>query len=312
MSRIVIALGGNALGNTPAQQQEMIDNAAPALIGLIKQGHEIIVSHGNGPQVGMIKSALDTAAKADEKLPSFELPECTAMSQGYIGFHLQKGLKKELRREGMPWHVATVVTQIVVDKDDPAFLNPTKPIGSFYTKEEAEQMMEENPGIFLKEDAGRGYRRMVASPKPMDIAEKDSILNLLDHEFIVIACGGGGIPVIKDEDGDYISIPVVIDKDFASAKLAELVEADYLFVLTAVERVAINYGKANQRDLEEITVKEAVKLCEEGHFAPGSMLPKVEAAIGFANSKAGRRAVIASLEKAPLAMVGKSGTMIHR
>lgn len=311
MSRIVIALGGNALGNTPEEQQVMIDNAAPALIGLIKQGHEIIISHGNGPQVGMISLALDTAAAVNPKVPKFELPECTAMSQGYIGFHLQKGIKKELRREGMPWHVATVVTQIVVDPADPAFQNPTKPIGSFYTKEEAEKMMEENPQLFMKEDAGRGYRKMVASPKPMDIAERDSILNLLDHEFIVIACGGGGIPVILDENGDYKSVPAVIDKDFASAKLAELVDADYLFILTAVDRVAINYGKPDQRDLAEITVSEAEELCRQGHFAPGSMLPKVQAAMKFAAGKAGRKAVIASLEKAPLAMVGESGTQIH-
>lgn len=311
MSRIVIALGGNALGNTPEEQQVMIDNAAPALIGLIKQGHEIIISHGNGPQVGMISLALDTAAAVNPKVPKFELPECTAMSQGYIGFHLQKGIKKELRREGMPWHVATVVTQIVVDPADPAFQNPTKPIGSFYTKEEAEKMMEENPQLFMKEDAGRGYRKMVASPKPMDIAERDSILNLLDHEFIVIACGGGGIPVILDENGDYKSVPAVIDKDFASAKLAELVDADYLFILTAVDRVAINYGKPDQRDLAEITVSEAEELCQQGHFAPGSMLPKVQAAMKFAAGKAGRKAVIASLEKAPLAMVGESGTQIH-
>lgn len=311
MSRIVIALGGNALGNTPEEQQVMIDNAAPALIGLIKQGHEIIISHGNGPQVGMISLALDTAAAVNPKVPKFELPECTAMSQGYIGFHLQKGIKKELRREGMPWHVATVVTQIVVDLADPAFQNPTKPIGSFYTKEEAEKMMEENPQLFMKEDAGRGYRKMVASPKPMDIAERDSILNLLDHEFIVIACGGGGIPVILDENGDYKSVPAVIDKDFASAKLAELVDADYLFILTAVDRVAINYGKPDQRDLAEITVSEAEELCRQGYFAPGSMLPKVQAAMKFAAGKAGRKAVIASLEKAPLAMVGESGTQIH-
>ena len=232
------------------------------------------------------------------------------MGQGYIGFHLQKGIKKELRREGMPWHVATVVTQIVVDKDDPAFLNPTKPIGSFYTAEEALKMMRENPRLHMKEDAGRGYRQMVASPKPVDIAERDSILNLLDHEFIVIACGGGGIPVILDGNGDYESIPAVIDKDFASAKLAELVDADYLFILTAVDRVAVNYGKPEQRELKEITVEEAENLCREGHFAPGSMLPKVEAAMEFARSKKGRNAVISSLEKAPLAMIGESGTRI--
>lgn len=311
MSRIVIALGGNALGNNPKEQQKMIEDATPSLIGLIKQGHEIIISHGNGPQVGMIKLALDTAASVNDKVPKFQLPECTAMSQGYIGFHLQKGIKKELRKEGMPWHVATVVTQMVVDPNDKAFANPTKPIGSFYTKEEAEEMMRKDPTLHMKEDANRGYRQMVPSPKPVTIAEKDSILNLLDHEFIVIACGGGGIPVVLDENGDYVSVPAVIDKDFASAKLAELVDADYLFILTAVDRVAVNFGKPDQKELDEITVEEAKQLCQEGHFAPGSMLPKVEAAMHFASGRSGRNAVIASLEKAPLAMIGERGTKIH-
>ncbi len=310
MARIVIALGGNALGNTPAEQLKKIDEATPSLIGLIKQGHEIIVSHGNGPQVGMIKLGLDTAADINEKVARFPLPECTALSQGYIGYHLQNGILRQLRIEGMPWHVATVVTQIEVDPNDPAFKNPTKPIGAFYTKEEAKRIMNENPGMVFKEDAGRGWRQMVASPKPVDIVEKDSILNLLDHEFIVIACGGGGIPVVKDKDGDYEGVSAVIDKDFASAKLAELVDADYLFILTAVDRVCINFGKPNQEELKEITVDKARLLSQEGHFAPGSMLPKVEAAIKFAEGKKGRRAVIASLEKAPLAMKGESGTVI--
>ena len=310
MARIVIALGGNALGNTPAEQQKRIDEAAPSLIGLIKQGHEIIVSHGNGPQVGMIKLALDTAADATDKVSRFPLPECTAMSQGYIGYHLQNGILRELRIEGMPWHVATVVTQMEVDPNDPAFKNPTKPIGAFYTKEEAERLMADNPGAVFKEDAGRGWRQMVPSPKPLNIVERDSILNLLDHEFIVIACGGGGIPVIRDADGDYEGVPAVIDKDFASAKLAELCDADYLFILTAVDRVCINFGKPDQEELTELTVERAKALAAQGQFAPGSMLPKVEAAIQFATSKPGRRAVIASLEKAPLAMKGESGTVI--
>ena len=310
MARIVIALGGNALGNTPEEQLKRIDEAAPSLIGLIKQGHEIIVSHGNGPQVGMIKLGLDTAADCNDKIARFPLPECTALSQGYIGYHLQNGILRQLRIEGMPWHVATVITQMEVDPQDPAFKNPTKPIGAFYTEEEAKKIMAENPGVVFKEDAGRGWRQMVASPKPIDIVEKDSILNLLDHEFIVIACGGGGIPVIKDADGDYEGVPAVIDKDFASAKLAELVDADYLFILTAVDRVCINFGKPNQEELKEITVEKARALSAEGHFAPGSMLPKVEAAIKFAEGKKGRRAVIASLEKAPLAMKGESGTVI--
>ncbi|MEE0966510.1 MAG: carbamate kinase [Bacilli bacterium] len=311
MSRIVIALGGNALGNNPKEQQEMIEAACPSLIGLIAQGHEIIVSHGNGPQVGMINLAFAEGSKVSDKVTPMELMECTAMSQGYIGYHLQKGIKKELRIQKMPWHVATVVTQVEVDKNDPAFANPTKPIGAFYTKEQAEEMTKVNPEAKFVEDSGRGYRRVVASPKPIDIAEKASILNLLDNEYIVIACGGGGIPVIKDENGDYQGVPAVIDKDFASAKLAEEVGADYLFILTAVDRVMINYGKENQEELKEITVKQAQEYCDEGHFAPGSMLPKVQAAMAFASSGEGRRAVIASLEKAPLAMIGESGTLIH-
>ncbi|NLW65612.1 MAG: carbamate kinase [Clostridiales bacterium] len=310
MSRIVIALGGNALGNTAEEQRKKIDAAAPSLIGLIKQGHEIIISHGNGPQVGMIKLGLDTASNVTDKVSNFPLPECTAMSQGYIGYHLQNGILRELRKEGMPWYVATIVSQIQVDPDDPAFKNPTKPIGAFYSEEEAGRIMAENPGMVFKEDAGRGWRQMVPSPRPIDIVEKDSILNLLDHEFIVIACGGGGIPVIKRDDGDYEGVPAVIDKDFASAKLAEICNADYLFILTAVDRVAINFGKPNQEELTEISVEKAKELAAEGHFAPGSMLPKVQAAVSFAESKPGRRAVIASLEKAPLAMKGESGTFI--
>lgn len=311
MSRILIALGGNALGNSPQEQQEMIEKSAPSLVGLIKQGHEIIISHGNGPQVGMINLAFETASKYTDKIPKFQLPECTAMSQGYIGFHLQKGIKKELRKENMPWKVASVITQVIVDKNDKAFENPTKPIGSFYTEEESKKMMEEDSTLIMKEDSGRGYRQLVASPKPVGIVERDSILNLLDDEFIVIACGGGGIPVVLDDEGDYESVPAVIDKDFASAKLAELVNADYLFVLTAVDRVAINFGKPNQKEIVEMSIDEATKYCDEGQFAPGSMLPKVQAAMNFVSSKNGRKAIIASLEKAPLAMSGKSGTLIY-
>ncbi len=310
MARIVIALGGNALGNTPQEQQKRIDETAPSLIGLIKQGHEIIVTHGNGPQVGMIKSGLDLANKTDDKIAKFPLAECTALSQGYIGYHLQNGILRELRIEGMPWQVATVVTQIEVDPKDNAFNNPTKPIGAFLTKEEAEKIMTDNPKTVFKEDSGRGWRQVVASPKPQDIVEKQSILHLLDNEFIVIACGGGGIPVIKDKDGDYQGVDAVIDKDFASALLAELVDADFLFILTAVDRVCINFGTPDQKELTELTTKQARKYIEEKQFGAGSMLPKVEAAIKFAESKSGRRAVIASLEKAPLAMSGKSGTII--
>ncbi len=309
-SRIVIALGGNALGNTPEEQQMKIDSVAESLVGLIAQGYEIIISHGNGPQVGTINLAFSEGNERNDKIPFMPMPECTAMSQGYIGYHLQKGILKELRRRGMPWHVSTMVTQIEVDPEDSAFNNPTKPIGAYYTKEQAESIMKEYPGKIFKEDAGRGYRQMVASPKPIDIVEKDSILNLLDNEFIVIACGGGGIPVIKKGDGIYEGVDAVIDKDFASSKLAEMIDAEYFFILTAVEKVSVNWGKPDQKDIDKMTVAEAEKYCEEGHFAPGSMLPKVIAAINFAKSKKGRKAVIASLEKAPLAIQGLSGTEI--
>lgn len=308
--RIVIALGGNALGDTPEEQQKKIDDAAEALVGLISQGYEIIVSHGNGPQVGMINLAFSMSSSDNEKIPPMPLAECTAMSQGYIGYHLQKGIQKELTREGMPWHVATMVTQVEVDENDEAFKNPTKPIGIYYTEDEAKKLMAENPEKVYIEDAGRGYRRVVASPLPKDIVEKDSILNLLDNEFVVIACGGGGIPVIKTQDG-YKGVDAVIDKDFASALLAESVDAKYLFILTAVDRVSLNYGKPDEKVLEKMSVKEAEQYCNEGHFAPGSMLPKVKAGIKFAKSKKGRRAVIASLEKAPLAIRGLSGTIIE-
>lgn len=311
MSRIVIALGGNALGSNPREQEERIEAACPSLIGLISQGHEIIISHGNGPQVGMIKKAFELASSMDSSVCPMELMECTAMSQGYIGYHLQKGIRKELRIRHMPWHVASIVTQVVVDREDPAFKKATKPIGSFLTKERMEALKRSDPALEFIEDSGRGYRRVVASPKPVDIVERESILNLLDNEYIVIACGGGGIPVYRNEDGDYTGIPAVIDKDFASAKLAEMVEADYLFILTAVDYVAVNFGRPDQRELRELTVEDAKKHCEEGQFAAGSMLPKVQAAISFAESRPGRTAVIGSLEKAPLAMVGESGTRVY-
>lgn len=311
LQKIVIALGGNALGKTPEEQKSKVVYAAKSLVKLIEQDNEIIISHGNGPQVGTINLAFEESSKINSKIPMFELPECTAMSQGYIGFHLQNALRQELRNKKMPWHVATVVTQIEVDKKDPAFQNPTKPIGSFYTKEEAEEIMKKDSKIVMKEDAGRGYRRMVASPIPVDIIEKEVIKNMINNEFVVIACGGGGIPVVKTENGELNGVPAVIDKDFASAELAMTVDADYLIILTAVDRVAINFGKPNQKELEKISVAEAEAYCDEGHFAPGSMLPKVRAAINFVKSGKDRKAVIASLEKAALAIEGKSGTLIH-
>ena len=311
MSRIVIALGGNALGDCPAEQMARVDAACPSLVGLIAQGHEIIVSHGNGPQVGTISLAFELAAAQSAKVPAFDLPECTAMSQGYIGYHLQQGIAKELRRQGMPWHVATVVTQVEVDPADPAFAAPSKPIGPFYDEPTAARLMADDPALVLREDSGRGWRRVVASPVPLGIVERDSILNLLDHEFIVIACGGGGVPVVRDEVGDLHGVPAVIDKDRASAQLAEAVGAEVLFILTAVDKVAVGWGTPGQRELDDLDAGTATALAAAGEFGAGSMLPKVEAAVAFVTGAPGRRAVICSLDKAPLAMPGQSGTVIH-
>ncbi len=310
MARIVIALGGNALGNTPDEQQKRIEDAMPSLIGLISQGHEIIVSHGNGPQVGMINLAFDLSSAENEKIAQMPLQECTAMSQGYIGYHLQKGIYRELRIRNMPWQVATLITQVLVDRNDPAFENPKKPIGAFYDEETAREMMRSDPTLWMQEDSGRGWRRVVASPKPIDIIEKKSILNLLDNEYIVIAGGGGGVPVVLDENGFLHGVAAVIDKDFASAKLAEVVGADYLFILTAVDHVCVNFGKPDQREIHEMSTGEAEKYLAEGQFGEGSMKPKVEAAISFVRSGWGKRAVIASLENAPRAMRNESGTLI--
>ncbi|MDZ7796734.1 MAG: carbamate kinase [Candidatus Marinimicrobia bacterium] len=310
MKVITIALGGNALGNSPVEQQRNIEKAVPSLVDLITQGHKIILTHGNGPQVGMIYKAFEFASANAGRICRFDLQECTAMSQGYIGYHLQKGIKKELRHLGMPWHVSTVVSQMEVDKNDISFQVPSKPIGDFYTEAEARMIMRSHPEQIFKEDSGRGWRRVVASPQPLQIVEAESILNLLDHKFIVIACGGGGIPVIKDHNGDYIGVSAVIDKDHSAALLADLVEAHYLFILTPVDRVAINFGKKDQRDIAHMTVAEARRYINEGHFAAGSMLPKVEAAVKFVRGGRNRKAVITSLEKAHLAMNSDAGTLI--
>lgn len=311
MSRIVIALGGNALGDDPAEQRERIAAAAPALVGLIAQGHEIVVTHGNGPQVGAIHRAFERASAVDPDVPAMPLPECTALSQGYIGYHLQQGLLAELHRVGMPWHVATVVTQVLVDPADRAFDRPTKPIGAFTDEATARRRMAEDPGLRMAEDSGRGWRAVVPSPRPVDIVERDSILNLLDHEFIVIACGGGGVPVVRGADGLLRGVDAVVDKDFAAAALAEAVGADVLFILTAVDRVAVGFGTPEQRDLDQLDLATARRYAADGEFGTGSMLPKVQAAVQFAASGPGRRAVICSLAKAPQAMQGRSGTVVH-
>ncbi len=312
-NRVVIALGGNALGNTPEEQIARVREAAPTLLKVIEQGNEIIITHGNGPQVGMIQKSFALAHAEDESVPAMDLPECGAMSQGYIGYHLQQAIGAAMHKSYKRWHVASVVTQIEVDPDDPAFANPTKPIGQFLSKEEADAEQAAHPEMTFVEDSGRGYRRVVASPEPKKIVEYESILNLLDNEFIVIACGGGGIPVVRnyDDKGAYRGIAAVIDKDMGGELLAEDCHADMLVLLTAVDHVAINFGKPDQKDLEDITVAEAKQYLEQGQFGKGSMEPKVRAAVKFAESRPGRVCIIGSLEKAAEAMAGLSGTRIH-
>ena len=309
MSKIVIALGGNALGNTPYEQLALVTETAKPIVDLIAEGNEVIIAHGNGPQVGMINLGMATAAEAGAIKSDMPFPECGAMSQGYIGFHLQNAIGNELAARGIEKDVATVVTQVLVDEADPAFQKPTKPVGAFYDKETAERIAAEK-GFTMVEDAGRGYRRVVPSPKPVDVIETNTVKALVKSGTVVITVGGGGIPVVRKE-GKLIGTPAVIDKDFASAKLAELLDADILVILTAVEKVAINFGKPNQENLSELTPELARQYIAEGQFAPGSMLPKVEAAVSFAESKPGRKALITLLEKAKDGIAGNTGTVIH-
>ena len=308
--KIVIALGGNALGNTAAEQLELVGNTAKAIVDLIAEGNEVVIAHGNGPQVGMINLGLSTAAEAGAIKADMPFPECGAMSEGYIGYHLQQAIGNELVSRGMKKPVATIVTQTVVSEDDPAFHNPTKPVGAFYDKETAERIAAEK-GYTMVEDAGRGYRRVVPSPKPFDIVEAESIKTLVDAGNVVIAVGGGGIPVIR-KDGKVFGTPAVIDKDFGSELLAELLDAEMLIILTAVEKVAINFNKPAQKGLDDLTPAEAAAYIAQDQFAKGSMLPKVQAAVKFAESKAGRTALITLLEKAKDGIAGKTGTRIHQ
>lgn len=299
---VVVALGGNALGNNAQEQLERARTAASAIADLVKMGYRVVVSHGNGPQVGMIKLCLD---KGSAPMP---LAECTAMSQGYIGYHLQQALQAELTARGIDLPVATLITQVVVSENDPAYQHPTKPIGEYYDEQTAAKLMAETNRTYV-DDAGRGWRWVVPSPKPVDIIEKDTVKYLLDNGRLVITCGGGGVPVVKDAE-TYRGTDAVIDKDFAAAKLAELINADCLFILTAVDRVSINFKKPDEKKLEHLTVAEAEAYAQQGHFAPGSMLPKVEAGMQFARSGQGRKAIIGALEQASLALSGQSGTEI--
>lgn len=305
---IVIALGGNALGDNIAEQKEAVKKTAGVIVDLVADGHRLVVTHGNGPQVGMIQKAMDEFVINSPQYGQIPLPTSVAMSQGYIGIDLQNAIKYELASRGMDNKVSTIISQIEVDPEDPAFKNPTKPIGRFLTKEEADRL--EESGIPTMEDAGRGYRQVVASPMPKRICELLTIKTLLDAGHIVITCGGGGIPVIM-EDGQLIGANAVIDKDNASSLLADKLNADYLVILTAVEKVAINFGKPNQEWLSSLSIEEAQKYIDEEQFAKGSMLPKVEAAMRFASSGEGRSALITLLDKAKDGIDGKTGTVIH-
>lgn len=308
MSKVVVALGGNALGKSPAEQLELVKNTASSLIGLISAGNEVVISHGNGPQVGQINLGMSYAAEHGQSA-AFPFPECGAMSQGYIGYHLQQSLQNELRKRGMTKDVATIVTQIVVDPADTAFQNPTKPIGAFYTKEEADSIAEDK-GYIFKEDAGRGWRQVVPSPTPKRIVELNSIKTLIEANELVIAGGGGGVPVVETEEG-LKGVPAVIDKDRSSALLADNVGGDKLIILTAVDYVAINFNKPDQKDLEDISVEEAKKYIDEGQFATGSMLPKVQACMSFVKGHPEREAIITSLSGLDAALAGQLGTVIH-
>lgn len=307
--RVVVALGGNALGNNLTEQMTAVKQTSKAIADLIEAGYEVILSHGNGPQVGMIQLAMEEFSFNNLQYPVVPLSMCVAMSQSYIGYDLENALQEELRQRNISKAVTTIVTQVVVDENDPAFKKPTKPIGRFITKEEAEQLVKEK-NIQVMEDAGRGYRQVVASPKPKNIVELLTIQTLVDAGQTVIAGGGGGIPVIQ-EGNRLKGVNAVIDKDFCSERLAEQVDADLLVILTAVEKVCINFGKENQEALGNVSTEKMKQYAQEGQFAPGSMLPKVEAAIKFAESKPGRKTLITLLEKAKEGLSGKTGTLIE-
>ena len=310
MSRIVIALGGNALGKTPGEQLSLLSNVAKIIVELIKDGNEIVLTHGNGPQVGQIALAMEYASNGEAETPSMPFPECGSMSQGYIGYHMQQSILNELDRQGVKKECVSLITQVLVDSNDSAFQNPTKPIGMFYSKEKAMEI-EKEKGYVFTEDAGRGYRRVVPSPIHKKIIEKDSITSLLDNGTIVIAVGGGGIPVINSGNG-LKGVEAVIDKDRSGALLAREINADIFLILTAVDKVCLNYNTDNEIMLDSLTKEEAEKYIDEGQFAKGSMLPKVEACLDFIGESTSRKAIISSLSKAKEAIDGKTGTVIKR
>ena len=290
--RLVIALGGNALGKTPQEQLDLVKGTASTIVDLVEEGYDVVIGHGNGPQVGMVNLAFEYSANNGGGTPAMPFPECGAMTQGYIGYHLQQAVERELARRGINKPCAAVVTQVVVDKNDDAFQKPTKPVGMFYSKEDADRIVAETGYTFV-EDAGRGYRRVVPSPIPVKIVELPIVEQLVGLHSVVITVGGGGIPVVENGPGDYEGVAAVIDKD-----------------LTAVEKVSINFNKPDQKDLDRMTIAEAREYIQQGHFAPGSMLPKVESCISFVENTTGGTALITSLDKAREALQGKTGTLL--
>ena len=309
--RIVVALGGNALGNSPEEQLKLVKGTAKPIVDLVEKGYDVIIGHGNGPQVGMINLAMEFSANKGGDTPYMPFPECGAMTQGYIGYHLQQAIQDELRARGIHKACATVVTQVVVDEADPGFQKPTKPVGSFYTKEEADAIAAEK-GFTFVEDSGRGYRRVVPSPIPKRIVEIETVEQLVSAGVIVITVGGGGIPVVETGTG-LKGVAAVIDKDRASSLLARDVKADQLIILTAVDRVCVNFNKPDQQELPSMTLAEAEEYIKQGQFAPGSMLPKVQSCMEFVeNSTNGGTALITSLTRAAEALDGKTGTVVEK
>ena len=308
--KIVVALGGNAIlsdSPTAEAQKQALKDTAKQLVKLVKNGDELIITHGNGPQVGNL--LLQNIAADSEKNPAFPLDSLVAMTEGSIGFWLQNAMQNELTKAGIDKSVATVVTQVLVDKEDPAFKNPTKPIGPFYSEEEAKAEMEKSNDTF-KEDAGRGWRKVVPSPKPKGIKEIEAIQTLIDNKQLVIAGGGGGIPVVETTDGTLEGVEAVIDKDFASQTLAGLIDADLFIVLTGVDNVYVNFNQPDQKKLENVTVAELEEYIQQDQFAPGSMLPKVQATMAFVSEKPGSKAVITSLENLENLIESDAGTII--
>jgi carbamate kinase len=304
---IIVALGGNALGDGLAEQMRAVKATARSIGDLIERGHRVVVTHGNGPQVGMIDLAFESAAMTQAHTPHLPMSVCVALSQGYIGYDLQNALREELLDRGLQAPVVTLITQVIVDEHDPAFRDPSKPIGSHFAPEQAEAMMRN--GYPMKDEPGRGFRRVVASPRPVDVVEKESVRALVEAGQLVITVGGGGIPVLRQ--GHHLKgASAVIDKDLASAKLAELIGAELLIILTTVEKVALHYGTPGQRELDRLSVDEARRFIAEGHFAKGSMRPKVEAAVEFAASGPGRSTLITLLGKAREGIEGRTGTRI--